>query len=464
MKKTIIRIAALCALAASASGAWAKELPPPGGEPKDIVLAEPVRFELDNGLQVALLPFGTAPKATVYVAIAAGGLNEGDQTWIAAMTGDMLKEGTENYTALQLAERAGAMGGGLGIGTGDETTTVFLDVLEEHAADAVALVAEVLRRPTFPASELERIQRDYLRNLAVQKQQAQAQAGQAFSHLLYGDHPFGAGWPSEAQLAGYTIDDVRSFYAGNFGAQRTRVYVAGRFDAAAVEKAIRDSFGDWAPGPAPVVNVPEDPDAPGLELIDRPGAPQATIRLGLKTIDPSHPDWTKLAFTNTLLGGFFSSRITANIREDKGYTYSPRSSLTTHYRDAYWAQAADVSIEHTGASLSEIYGEIDRLRAEVPGDEEVERVRNYTIGNFILGNASRFGILGQIAYIDFHGLPPEYLTRYAERVGAVTGEDVRAMAREYLVPEDMSLAVVGDLGQVRPQLETLPQLEDRLPE
>lgn len=464
MTHTITRIAALAALALAAGHAPAKELPPPGGEPKDIVLAEPTRFELDNGLQVALLPFGTAPKATVYVAVAAGGLNEGDRTWIAAMTGDMLKEGTENYTALELAEKAGAMGGGLGIGTGAESTTVFLDVLEEHAADAVGLVAEVLRRPTFPASELDRIKRDYLRNLAVMKQQAQAQAAQAFDQLLYGDHPFGGDWPTEERLAGYSIDEVTAFYADNYGALRTRVYVAGRFDAAAVEQAIRAHFGDWRPGPEPVVNVPEDPASPGLELIDRPGAPQATVRLGLKTIDASHPDWTRLSFTNTLLGGFFSSRVTANIREDKGYTYSPRSSLTTHYRDAYWAQAADVSIEHTGDSLKEIYGEIERLRAEAPGTEEIERVRNYTIGNFILGNASRLGILGQVAYIDFHGLPREYLTRFAERVGAVTGEDVRATAEKYLVPADMSLVVVGDLSQVRPQLEALPRLEGRLPD
>ena len=201
-----------------------------------------------------------------------------------------------------------------------------------------------------------------------------------------------------------------------------------------------------------------------MVLIDRPQSPQATINLGLKTIDPSNPEWTKLVFTNTLLGGFFSSRITANIREDKGYTYSPRSSISPHYRDAYWAQSADVSIEHTGDSLKEIYLEIDRIREQAPGTEEMERVRNYTVGNFILSNASRLGVLGQIAYIDFHGLPQEYLTQYAERVNSVTAEDVRSAAEKYLVPGQMSLVVVGDLSQVRPQLEALPQLEGRLPE
>jgi len=464
VKNTIICIAALATCLLAAGPTLAKEAPPPGGTPKDLVLAEPTRFDLDNGLQATLLEFGTAPKATVYVSIRTGGLDEDGKTWISSITGDLLKEGTENYTALELAQKAASMGGGLGISSGDESTTVFLDVLSENAAEAVALVAEVIRRPTFPASEIDRIKRDYLRGLAVSKQQAQAQASQAFGKLLYGDHPYGGDWPSEALIAGYTIEDASGFYAENYGAKRTRVYVAGRFDAAGVEKAVREQFGDWKSGPDATIDIPAPPEKPGVALIDRPGSPQATINLGLKTIDPSNPEWTKLAFTNTLLGGFFSSRITANIREDKGYTYSPRSSLAPHYRDAYWVQSADVSIEHTGDSLKEIYFEIDRLRAEGPGAEEMDRVRNYTVGNFILSNASRLGILGQIAYIDFHGLPREYLTQYAERVSSVTADDVRNAAGKYLVPEEMSLVVVGDLSQVRPQLETLPRLEGRLPE
>ncbi len=463
MKNVILATGFLAALALPAI-AGAKELPPPGGEARDFSLAEPARFELGNGLSATLLPFGTAPKATVYVSLAAGALNEGEDTWLSSLTGDMLKEGTQNYTALQLAETAGAMGGGLSVGSGDESTTVYIDVLSEHAADAVKLVAEVLRRPTFPPSELERIKRDYLRSLAVNKQQAQALASRAYSELLYGDHPFAGEWPTEAQLAGYSIGDIRRFYQDNYGAKRARIYVAGVFDEAAVEAAIRESLGDWKAGPERVIDIPAAPARPGVALIDRPGSPQATLRLGLKTIDPSHPDWTRLVFTNTLLGGFFSSRVTENIREDKGYTYSPRSSLASHYRDGYWTQSADVSIEHTGDSLREIYGEIYRLGNEAPGADEIERVRNYMTGSFIRSNASRLGILGLIAFIDYHGLPREYLTQYASRVGAVTAEDVRMTAAKYLVPEKMSLAVVGDLTQVRPQLEALPQLEGRLPD
>ena len=447
----------LCGVAAAASST-----PPPGGEPRDLVLSAPTRGALENGLRYALIDFGQAPKATVLVRIRAGALDEDGRTWLASLTGDMMKEGTLNYSSAQLAARAAAMGGELSVNAGDEFTTVSIDVLGEFAADGVALVAELLRRPAFPAAELERVKRDYQRSLAVQQSRAQSQAQAAFVRMLYGDHPFGTLFPEPEQLAAYTIEDVKSFHGDNFGAARTTVYVGGRFDAAAVEAALRTSFGDWSTGPEARVDIPPAGGEMDVRLSQRPGAPQSTLRLGLRTIDPSHPDWTRLSLTNTLLGGYFSSRITANIREDKGYSYSPRSSLSARRGDAYWVQQADVTAEFTAASLQEIFAELDKLRAEPPAEQELSRVRNFMIGSFTLSNSSRFGILGQIAFIDTHDLPREYLTSYVERITEITPEQVRETAQRYLVPGQMSLAVVGDLDLVRPQLEALPQLQGQL--
>lgn len=446
-----------CGVAAAASST-----PPPGGEPRDLVLSEPARGALDNGLRYALIDFGQAPKATILVRVRAGALDEGDRTWLASLTGDMMKEGTLNYSSAELAARAAALGGELSVNAGDEFTTVSIDVLGEFAAEGVALIAELLRRPAFPAGELERVKRDYQRNLAVQQSRAQSQAQAAFMRQLYGDHPFGTLFPEPEQLAAYTIEDVQGFHGENFGAGRTTVYVGGRFDAAAVEAALRANFGDWETGPEALVDIPPAGGGMDVELIARPGAPQSTLRLGLRTIDPSHPDWTRLSLTNTLLGGYFSSRIIANIREDKGYSYSPRSSLSARRGDAYWVQQADVTAEFTGNSLREIFAELDQLRAEPPGEEELSRVRNFMIGSFTLSNSSRFGILGQIAFIDAHDLPREYLTTYVERIGEITPEQVSETAQRYLVPEQMSLAVVGDLDLVRPQLEALPRLQGQL--
>jgi predicted Zn-dependent peptidase len=165
-----------------------------------------------------------------------------------------------------------------------------------------------------------------------------------------------------------------------------------------------------------------------------------------------------LSLMNTLLGGAFSSRITSNIREQKGYAYSPGSSLNARYRTAYWVQSADVKTDSTGAALKEIFAEIERLRREPPGAEELKAMQNYRAGVFILQNATRTALIAQLDYIDLHGLPDDYLTRWVERLYALTPEKISAAANQQLRTDAMTLVVVGDLKAIRSQLEQLPQV------
>ncbi|MEM9056410.1 MAG: pitrilysin family protein, partial [Pseudomonadota bacterium] len=280
-----------------------------------------------------------------------------------------------------------------------------------------------------------------------------------FNALLYGDHAYGRVLPTEQTLRSITIDDARRFYADNFGAERTRVYVGGRFDRDAVLEAIEATLGTWQRGPAVRRDVPSMASGPLLELIDRPDAPQSTLYLGIPAPDPSSDDFVAFSVMNTLLGGNLSSRITVNLREDKGYTYSPRSRVTANYRASFWQLTADVTSAHTGDSVREVLYELRRLRDEPPGDEELTGVKNYLAGNFVLRNATRGGLIGQLAYLDYHGLPLERLTGYAQAVHAVSAEEISALARRYLDPERMVLVVVGDLETVRPQLREVPEFE-----
>ena len=246
-----------------------------------------------------------------------------------------------------------------------------------------------------------------------------------FYQILYGNHPYARQYPSEQLLQGYTVEQIRAFHAKNFGAGRAHLYVAGVFDAPAVEKAIRDAFGGWAKGTPAVPNVPKPRSGRRVELIDRPGAVQSTVVVGLPVPDPSNRDYTALQVTDALLGGAFGSRITSNIREQKGYTYSPYSTVTTHSRDAFWAEVADVTTNVTGPSLKEIFGEIEKLRKEAPPTDELRGIQNNMAGIFTLQNASRGGVIGQLQFVDLHGLPDTYLTEYVKRVMAVSPAEVQ---------------------------------------
>ncbi len=448
-----LAVAALVLGAAAGAQETARETPPPGGTPKDFTLPEKTGFRLDNGLRATLVNFGTLPKATVSVVVRAGNLNEGERTWLADLAGDFLLEGTANASAEEIARRAAAMGGQVNVEVGADTTVIASDVLAEFAPDMLRLLADIVRNPAFPASELERLKRDRLRALSIARTQPQQMATAAFRRALYGDHPYGRVLPEEDRLAGYTLADARGYYEANFGARRTQVYVAGVYDEDAMSAAIRDAFGDWASGPDILVDVPEPAEGKvAVDVIDRPGASQSNLYIGLPVPDPSSPDWIPLQVTNTLLGGFFSSRITRNIREDKGYTYSPYSTLSTRYRDAYWAEVAAVTTEVTGPAIKEIMGEVDRLRETPPPAAELDGVKNYAAGVFVLQNSTRGGIINMLAFQALHELPDSYLSDYVSNVFALSPEEISETAAMYLREDDMTVVVVGDRGQIAEQV------------
>ena len=432
----------------------AKQAPPPPAQPKGFSVPAPKTVTLDNGLAVTLVPYGTVPKVTVRLAVLTGNVDEkANEVWLADLTGDLLSEGTKTKNARQVAEDVARMGGSLDIAVGENRTDIGGDVLSEFGPQMVALVADVARNPKLPESEIARLKGDRARQLSIAKSQPQPIAQEKLRAVLYGDHPYGRLFPTEEMLSGYTIDQVRGFHDRNFGAARSHLYVVGRFDAAAVEAAARKAFGDWKRG-TPASPAPASPRSErAVYLLDRPGAPQSTVNIAIPVIDPSKPDWDRLFLMNVLLGGSFSSRITSNIREQKGYTYSPQGQLSNRYRDAYWVEIADVTTDKTGPAIKEILGEIDRLQAEPPTDQELKAFQNYRAGVFVLQNSSRPGIIGQLEFVDLHGLPADYLNGYVQRVYAVTPQEVQKMAQTYLKDDEATIVVVGDKKIVEDQVK-----------
>ena len=431
-----------------------KQSPPAPAKPKGFSVPKPKTFTLENGMAVTLVPYGTVPKVTVRLAVLTGNVNEAaNQVWLADLVGDMLSEGTATRSASKIAEDAAKMGGSLDITVGENRTEIGGDVLSEFGPEMVGLVADVVRHPKFPESELARRKADRARQLSIARSQPQPLAQEKFRAVLYGDHPYGRLFPTEAMLQGYALADVRGFYDKNFGAGRAHLYVVGRYDDAAMEAAIRKAFSDWKRGSAPQLDPPSPKSERAVYILDRPGAPQSTISLGMPVIDPSKPDWDALFLMNVLLGGSFSSRITSNIREQKGYTYSPSSQLSNRYRDAYWAEVADVTTSATGPAIKEILGEVDRLQAEPPSDKELKGFQNYRAGVFILQNSSRPGIIGQLEFVDLHGLPADYLNGYVNRIYAITPQQIQDAAKKYIQDDKATIVVVGDRKVIEEQVK-----------
>ncbi len=462
MKRTFFTATLALSLLLPVSALAQDALPRPEiGDPEPFELPETRTIQLDNGIEATFIPFGLAPKANIQVRVRAGNLDDGASTWIADLTGAMIEEGSAGRASAEIARMAASMGGDLNVGVGIHQTTFSTNVLADFGPDAMALLADLIRRPDFPDSELERVRQNLIRNVSVARSQPGPVANEAYADLLYGDaHPYGRSLPTADQLESYTMADVRAFYDANYSAQRTRIYVAGRFDQAAMEAAIRDAFGDWPEGPADE-GAPILPNSgPAMTLIDRPGAPQSTIRVGFTAVGPDHEDYPALMVMNAILGGSFTSRLTSNLREEKGWTYSPGSGVTTRPgAGGYWTFNADVTSEFTAPSISETFREIRRMQIEPLEADEAEGMRTWLSGIFILQNASTGGLIGQVGFRDLYELPDDYLDTYVPNILSVTDEDIARVTTTYLDPSQVMLVVVGDLASIEDEIRALPNLE-----
>src|SRR6516162_2810617 len=331
-KKKVATAIAVFAFSALPMAAQQKQEPPAGGPPKPFNVPAHETYTLPNGMKVTLVPYGNLPKVTLSLVVRAGNLNEpADLPGLADIVGNLMKEGTTTRSSQQVAEDAAGMGGAIAINVGPDESDVAIDVLSEFGPKAAALLADVAQHPLFPESELPRLKNDALRQLTISKSLPQNMALERYRRILYGAHPYGTVFPTQESIEKSTVADIKKYYDGNFGAARAHLYVAGRFDSAEMKKAIAAGFGGWVKGPDPVNNVPKVVPKHVLELTDRPGAPQSTLLVGMPVPNATSPDWVPLIVTNALLGGSFGSRITSNIREQKGYTYSPRSELSQRY-------------------------------------------------------------------------------------------------------------------------------------
>jgi zinc protease len=439
-----------------------KETPPAGGEPKGFTLPDKQTMTLDNGLNGVMVPWGAIPKAQIQIVIKTGNIHEGEnQVWLSDMVGDLMQEGSTSKSANEIADAMAGMGGDLSISVSQHATYLSASVLYEFVPDAITLMGDVLMNPAFPEEEIERLVNDRKRSLSVSKTRPRSLAYEQFFGAIYPDHPYGRYYPTEEMLDSYSLGDIQSFYDSNFGAKRTTVYVAGKFDKAKVTKAISETFSSWKAGPESNYPIAEPLTNQKIDMIDRPDAPQSTIIMGLPVVDPSHPDYVAMDVTNSLLGGSFGSRITSNIREDKGYTYSPSSSINDRFKSALWYEVADVTTDVTGPALREITKEIYRLQEEPPTAEELDGIKNYEAGIYVLQNSTPGGIIGQLSYLDIYDLPESFLTDRVKNIYAVTPEMVSELTKKYIRPEDMTLVLVGDKKIIEKQIEEYEKsLED----
>ena len=424
----------------------------------------PQRFKsrLANGLEVILVESRTIPKFHGELFFRSGNAAASNRAVsLAEMTATMVRTGTAKSSSREIEERLRGLGADLSVGAGQDTSTISFAGLSDHSDPLLQLVNELAREASFPAPEFERERRQKLEEVKLERTQPGFLAGERLRKVLFGEHPYALVSPTEGQVAAYSIGQLQSLYRDFYTPESALLIFVGDFDSSKMQTGIEKVFGSWS-GKRPLAQQSAAPPAPKgrrVYLVHVPGAVQAQILCGCHAITRKHPDWIKLGLTNSLYGGAFNSRLVMNIREDKGYTYSPRSAVNPLRQHGYFSVSAAVRNEVVAASLTEIFYEIDRLRSITVPEAELLDAQNYLTGVFSMGLATQSGLLSQIATLALNELPEDYLETYRQKVRALTPDDVLSAARTYFDSANMQIVVVGDRAQIESQATLFGELE-----
>jgi predicted Zn-dependent peptidase len=370
----------------------------------------------------------------------------------------MVTEGTRTRTATQLSDELGFLGASLAAGAGMDAAFVSGSSLSRHLPRLVELFADVVVNPAFPPGDFQRVQDQRKVSLLQQRDQPGAVASKAFSELYWGKHPYGH-WTmgTEASVSATTREDLVRFHAAHWRPGAAELVVVGDVGADALRALLEKGLAGWT-GAAPPAPAPAEAGDAALRtvLIEKAGAPQSFLILGMPGMARRDPDYVASQVLFRVLGGGSSSRLFRNLREDKGYTYGMWARESAQRMGGVSYLGGSVRADATGQAIRDLLAEVESLRGTaVPGDELAD-ARNAIVLALPAEFASVSGIAGKIADQVVHGLPDDWWGRYPAAVGAVTAADLQRVARRWLDPARLLTVMVGDAAAVRPQLEGLP--------
>jgi zinc protease len=428
---------------------------------RDLVLPPEQERTLANGLTVIAIERRSVPLVEVRLRIPFGRA-QADAEFLASshLLAQTLFSGTDTMSTVDIAAALQTVGGGLSAGIDPDRLLVSGNGLVSGLDRILAILTDVLTGASYPESEVDTERARLADRIDLALSQPSHLVRVAMLRRLYGGHPYAVQTPDVSDLAPVTSHRLAGLHAQRIRPAGAVLVLVGDFEAGVVLDAAQAALSRWQGDPATEPLPPAPPVRTGpLVLADRPGSVQSSIRLALPAVGRTHPDYPALHLANLVFGGYFSSRWVENIREDKGYTYGPHSTVEHSEAGSLIALSAEVATEVTAPALLETWYELGRLATTAPGVDELEQARRYALGSTLLGMSTQSGLAGlAVTYAGF-GLRLDFLARYAARVTAVTRDEVAAAAATYLAPARGVTVVLGDADRISSTLERLVTVE-----
>lgn len=409
---------------------------------QQLTLPVPKQFQLDNGIPVYTIDMGTQDVLKVEFVFRAGRPFE-DKELVSRATAELLKEGTTQKTAAQIAETIDFYGGSLSAPVNLDTSNVVLYCLNRHFEKLLPLLAELLTSPAFPQKELDSFIRNSQQRLQLDLSKNDVVAYREITEMIFGsEHPYG--YNSNANTYGaIERDDLIRHFEKNFTAKNCRIFVSGRIHANTIG-LLNDYLGSVLPiGEANQVKLPKTEHQPAHKKISRPEAVQTAIRIGRRLFNRGHADYPGMYVLNTVLGGYFGSRLMANIREEKGYTYNIFSTMDIMHHDGYFYIGTEVGNDFTETTINEIYREMAVLAEKEIDAAELEMVRSYLAGHLLTMLDGPFNIADLVKMYVNRGIPFKAFDELVHVIKTIEPSRLRQLAEKYFKKEDHWEVVVG---------------------
>jgi len=433
---------------------------PPRGALRPFHFPRVHRRRLANGLDILVCETRQFPVVTADLMLDAGGLAEpADRAGVAAMTSALLESGAGTMDAEAIAERVDSLGLSLDSGVSWDTGQTGFTCLRARLEPGFELLADLVRRPAFPASEAERVRDERLSTIQQRRGTPSSVVDEAHSRWI-----FAPGTAFARPLGGMirTVravdrDEIAAFHAARYRASGATLVAAGDVSVDEVVALAERWFGDWAGEgePAPAAVVKPRLGETTIVVVDRPGAVQSEIRIGHVGIERTAPDYAAVTVMNAILGGTFSSRLNLNLRERLGYTYGVSSSFASRRQEGTFSMSTAVQTEVTAHSVSEMLRDMREIREAPVSGAELDDARNFLAGVFPLGLQTTDGVAGKLTSIASYGLPDDYYDHYRDQLLAVTAADVQDAAQRRLWPDRAAVVIAGDAEKIRSELEAL---------
>jgi len=461
-KRLSLSLSALVACAAlGASAATAAPAAARGG------LAAATRTQLANGLSVIVVPTSRLPLVDFRLVTRAGAVNDpAGREGVAQLTADLLTQGAGKRSAKQLAEDIEFVGGSLSASAGAEQMVVSCEVLKKDLPLGLELFRDIIVSPTFADAEFARKKEEALGQIASDKSEPSVIAENAITRWFWGDSPLGhptIGW--EASLKAMTRDDVVRFHHGFLTPERSVLVVVGDVDPAALVASLKTAFAGWKPAGPPPTGDPYGPAAAlhgrMVRIVNKPEATQTQIRMMCPSVPRNHPDWYAMQVANTICGAGFTSRLVNSIRVEQGLTYSISSRFQQQRAAGAFRISTFTRNDQLRKCVDATLAEVKKLVDEGPTAEELDKARNYLKGQFPLGLQAPDELAGEIANVEFFGLPQDFIATYPARVDAVSMADVKRVLKSYFCTEDLKILVVTNGELAHKALDGLGAMETK---